>query len=452
LKLPAARVIKRASITPKAKSMSLHSRARYVPGIFALFLVLIAGLPTAPSYGGQQASKKLTKQDVIDLLTQDASNEDVAAAARDSGISFQVTASAEKEIRAAGGNDQLIRALRSLAPRATPPPVAPHAGPSPSPPVLMIESTPGQSQVYVDDELIGSTSDAGRLKETHRTAGDHRVRVSLSGYQDYEETVTLKPGETATVAATLQQRAQQVTVPPLTPRTENTPPAVSGQPGYLGVQAAAQQPAGGRGVMVTGTAPGGPAAQAGLKSSDTILAVNGQTVNSPQDLRGALASHQAGEVVQISWYNGSNTVTRQVRLSAAPQQMPVVQPQPQPPVQPQPQPQPEPSLRPRVGVVSFPVAHDHGQSGQQYCTGMMTIGNGMILYQGAKGTNGVHNFEIPLNLIKEVRRNSVYLVALGAFHIHTKKGTNFNFAALDQQSRPTAPDAVLTAIDNAMGK
>jgi len=82
----------------------------------------------------------------------------------------------------------------------------------------------------------------------------------------------------------------------------------------------------------------------------------------------------------------------------------------------------------------------------------MTIGNRMIYYQGTKGTNGVHNFEIPLNSIKDVRRNNVYLVALGAFHIHTKKGTNFNFVALDQQAKPTAPDAVLTAIDTALGQ
>ena len=79
-----------------------------------------------------------------------------------------------------------------------------------------------------------------------------------------------------------------------------------------------QQPAGSRGVVISAAQPGGPAAQAGLKAYDTILAVNGQQVTTPQDLRASLANHQAGEIVQVTWYNGSNTVTRQIRLSAAP--------------------------------------------------------------------------------------------------------------------------------------
>ena len=66
--------------------------------------------------------------------------------------------------------------------------------------------------------------------------------------------------------------------------------------------------------------PGGPADQAGLKTYDTILGVNGQQVTTPQELRQALASHQAGEEVQITWYNGSTNVTRQIRLGVAPAQ------------------------------------------------------------------------------------------------------------------------------------
>jgi hypothetical protein len=46
----------------------------------------------------------------------------------------------------------------------------------------------------------------------------------------------------------------------------------------------------------------------------------------------------------------------------------------------------------------------------------------------------------------------VYLVGYGAFHIRTKKGTNFNFAVVNQQNQPQPPDTLLTAIDNAMGK
>jgi hypothetical protein len=357
----------------------------------------------------------------------------VAQQARKSGISFQVTASVEKEIRDAGGTDALIRVLQSLeAPPPAPPVTTTHNPPAISPPVLMIESSPGQSQVYVDDEPVGTTSQQGRLKLSKLAAGEHSVRISLSGYQDHEASVTLKAGEVTTLSAALQQAAPAPVVsPPPQPKTDQTPPVNTGQPGYLGVNAMNQQPAGARGVVIASVIPGGPAEQAGLKAYDTILAINGQLVTTPPDLRNAVASHQAGEVVQITYYNGSTNVTRPARLVATSTQIPVP-PSPPPP-----------------GLVSFRAAHDHGRNGQDYCVGVMSIGNGMIYY---KADNGIHTFEIPLNTIKEVRRNAVYLVGFYAFHIHTKAGSKFNFAALNQQGLAQPPDAILTAISNAMGR
>jgi len=403
--------------------MGLHSGDKRYPSRFALLLAVWVAMALLPSLGNaQRAPQKLSAQDIIDLLTNDTSSDDVAKEARDEGISFQVTSSVEKKIRDVGGTDELIKTLRSIEPQShpTPPnPVPPHPV---APPVLMVESSPGQCQVYVDDEPVGSTSQQGNLKMTRLAPGDHRVRVTQTGYQDYEQNVTLAAGETAMVTATLQPVPQ-----PVIPKPQ--PPNPS-QPGYLGVQAKASP--NGRGVVVVSAVPGGPAAQAGLQPNDTILAINGQAVNSTQELRTALAGHGAGETVQISWYGGSGAVTRAVQLTG---QAP---PPPPPPGQ----------------VATFAVAHDHGQNAQNYCTGVMTIGNGMISYRGVKGSagNNVHSYDIPLDTIREVRRNTVYLLALGAFHIRTKKNSNFNFVALDQNGKPTTPDAVLTAIDAAMGR
>jgi hypothetical protein len=413
----------------------------------ALLLALIAAVALIPSLAtAQKAAKKLALQDVIDLLTGDVPSDQVAQEAEKAGISFQVTASVAKQIRDAGGTDDLIRVLRTLAPHAPAAPAnPPRTGPATSPPTLLIESSPGQSQVYVDDEPVGTTSQQGRLKLTQLPPGRHSVRISLSGFQDYEETITLAGGQVTTVAATLQRpEAPQVVTPQPSPEPPNpepeAPPTVNAtQAGYLGILPLTQQPAGSRGVVISAAQPGGPAAQAGLKAYDTILAVNGQQVTTPQDLRASLASHQAGEIVQITWYNGSNTVTRQIRLSAPPGRATA-------------QPSLPPSLMPHKGLLTFTVAHDHGQSGKDYCTGMMSIGNGMIYYKGAKGTNGVHNFEIPLTSVREARRNAVYLVAIGAFHIRLKKGTNYNFVVINQQGQYQPPDTILTAIDDARGK
>jgi hypothetical protein len=426
--------------------MGSHSRGKCIPKILALLLVLMAAIAFLPAIAGAQVTpKKLTAQDVIDLLTGDVSSADVAKAAQKSGISFQVTAAVAKQIRDAGGTEDLIRVLRTLAPR---PPAAPagtpHNAPPASPPVLMIESSPGQSQVYLDDEPMGTTSQEGRLKLTRLAAGDHRVRISLSGYQDYEETVTLAAGEVTTVAATLQKPSAPATsFPTPSPQTEVTPPANPGQAGYLGVQAMDPQPAGARGVVISGAYPGTPAEQAGLKAYDTILAVNGRQVATLQDVHNALAGHQVGELVQVTWFNGSRNVTQQIQLVAAPATG-----------QPATQPSAPPSLSnmPHNGFMSFTVAHDHQQNAANYCVGLMSIGNGMIYYKGIKGNGPIHTFEIPLSTVREARRNLAYLVKLGAFHIRLKKGTNYNFVVVNQQNQPQPPDALLEAIDRAMGK
>jgi hypothetical protein len=403
-------------------------------------MVVIALVPSPGT--AQKVAKKLTEQNIIDLLTGDASSDDVAQEARKSGISFQVTATVANHIRAAGGTDELIRVLRSLAPHPPAPPVStPHTGPAASPSVLVIDSSPGLSQVYVDDEPMGSTSKQGRLKLTQLAPGSHTVRISLNGYEDFEKTVTLTGGQVTTMAANLHQAVVAPEIPPVGPQPEEPPPANPSQAGYLGITPMQEQPAGARGVVISGAQPGGPAAQAGLKTYDTILAVNGRQVASPQDLRTSLASHQAGDVVQITWYNGTTNVTRQIRLTTPPGQesAQVIVP-------------PTPIKIPRNGLVNFTVAHDHGQSGKEYCVGVMSIGNGMIHYKGVKGSNGVHNFDIPLNSVKEARRNGVYLKAIGAFHIRTRKGTNYNFVAINQQGQYQPPDPVLEAIDSARGR
>lgn len=260
------------------------------------------------------AGKRLAKQDVIDLLTNDVPSARVAAIAQDRGVAFEMTTAAEKDIRAAGGSDDLIKALRAIAPH---PPAAPKVSPrttpaNASPTVLSIQSTPGESQVYVDDEPMGSTSHEGRLKLTHVAPGAHHVRVARGGYQDQEQDVTVTDGETTTVIAALQPPP----APPPEPRAQ-VPEAISqGVAGSLGVNVPKQQPAGARGVVISGASPGGPAEMAGLKTNDTILVIEGRAVKTPQELKAAIASHQPGETVSVTWFNGSTNVTRQVRLAA----------------------------------------------------------------------------------------------------------------------------------------
>ena len=65
---------------------------------------------------------------------------------------------------------------------------------------LDISSSPSGAEAYVDDQFIGYTP-----VRYGTTSGSHNVRVQLSGYNGYSETVSVPGGRTASVSATLGQ-------------------------------------------------------------------------------------------------------------------------------------------------------------------------------------------------------------------------------------------------------
>jgi hypothetical protein len=295
--------------------------ARRLCTILAVFIALAFCLSSVKA---QKSSKQLTKENVLELLTGEVPPERVAAIVRERGVSFRLDRAAEDQIRQAGGNDELLKVIRELAPKPPTSPAGktkPAAPPKPAgPPVLLIEATPGGARVYIDDEPVGTTSPEGRLKISTLSSGTHRVRLAHRNFQDHEETVQLTSGETTRVATNLQAAAVTSVETPAEPAATVTNPAatVSVAPGYLGVRAGKQQPAGSRGVVILDAAPGGPAARAGLKANDTILSIGGRGIRTPQDLQAAMASHKAGETVEVTWSSGSNVVTKSIQLSARP--------------------------------------------------------------------------------------------------------------------------------------
>jgi hypothetical protein len=73
--------------------------------------------------------------------------------------------------------------------------------------VLIIQSAPGGTQVYVDDEPRGTTSQEGRLKISTLKPGKHLLRLSLSGYENWQGDILLKQGQPLTQSITLSQKA-----------------------------------------------------------------------------------------------------------------------------------------------------------------------------------------------------------------------------------------------------
>jgi hypothetical protein len=179
--------------------------------------------------GGAAPRRPLAKSEVIDLLRSGVTPARIADLVGQYGIAFQLTRETEKQLREAGADEALLKALRQSAARASSPAVRPApavrspAGQSrpTGPAVLLIESNPGNAQVYVDDEPVGTTSAQGRLKLSQFAPGKHRVRVALAGYKDHEESVTLAAGETTRVAPSLEAAtpAVRTTAPSSQPAT-----------------------------------------------------------------------------------------------------------------------------------------------------------------------------------------------------------------------------------------
>ncbi len=154
----------------------------------ALILCGILSLLPAPA---QVSKKPLSEAAVVRLLKGDVSSTRVAAIASEQGIDFQMSPEAEKELRTAGATEELLARLRDLA-LQPPAPSRDARGTA----TLLLGSTPGEAQVYVDDEFVGKTSSEGRLKVSNLSAGEHRIRLSLDGYRDREEKLNLEAGST----------------------------------------------------------------------------------------------------------------------------------------------------------------------------------------------------------------------------------------------------------------
>lgn len=179
----------------------LRPRMRHGVASAAILAILLL-----PLWAGQKAPKPLTKDEVVSLLKGEVPSSRIADLVRERGITFAVTRETETQLRQAGASEDLLKALRQATRRA-PAPARPATSPAstvhPAAPVLVIEAKPSGVQVYVDDELVGTTSPEGRLRLSQLTPGEHRVRLALAGRQDYEEKIDLPAGETTRLLASL---------------------------------------------------------------------------------------------------------------------------------------------------------------------------------------------------------------------------------------------------------
>jgi putative serine protease PepD len=88
---------------------------------------------------------------------------------------------------------------------------------------------------------------------------------------------------------------------------------------YLGVSTA---PASGGGVQVAEATAGGPAADAGVQAGDVVTAIDGETVDAPEDVVAAIEDKSPGDRVELTVTRGGSEDTIEVTLGERPNQAP----------------------------------------------------------------------------------------------------------------------------------
>jgi hypothetical protein len=168
----------------------------------ALWL-LTMGLSPERAFSAEKG-KRLSENDVLELLSGGVPSSRVAAIIAERGIDFASTPERERKFREAGATQELISALREASKRATKE-EQPRRG------ILNVQSKSGEAQVYLNDELKGITSPEGKLRLPDLPPGTYKLRISLPGYQSWENQVDITTGENLTISATLPEKPS---VPP----------------------------------------------------------------------------------------------------------------------------------------------------------------------------------------------------------------------------------------------
>jgi len=148
-----------------------------------------------------QGGKSLNQREVIQLLEGGVPSARVSSIVDERGITFSFTREVEQSVRDAGGGDDVVSSLRRASQRRAETDRPRTGG-------LIIKTTPGEAQIYLNDEPRGMTSPEGEIRLPELQPGSYKLRVSMLGYQSYEQSQTVTAGDSQTVYVTLLQRGQ----------------------------------------------------------------------------------------------------------------------------------------------------------------------------------------------------------------------------------------------------
>jgi S1-C subfamily serine protease len=157
-----------------------------------------------------------------------------------------------------------------------------------------------------------------RLKEENKRVLDE-VKKILD-----EELGKMDEGDEPEVKKPEPKKPEPKKPDPKKPEPKKPEPKNTEEPGYLGVfpeditdsMRKLLKLDDGEGVLISGLSEEGPAAKAGLKANDIVLAVDGETVGTAEELREQVTAHHAGESVKLSVLRKKEKVDIKVKLAS----------------------------------------------------------------------------------------------------------------------------------------
>lgn len=403
--------------------MAQDFRLAVPPGAYrflngALLLALLV-MPAAPARTQEQRSP-LSQDEITDFLKNNVPPSQVEGLVRQYGISFQLTAESEQQLRQAGAGDSLVQVLRERPGQPT------SAKTSKKLTVenlmdLLSGGVAVSRVIYLVKERGIDFPLTPRYEQAFRDAGANTELISSMRNQAAAPETPSGPGAPP---APGQEKIQTPAATEETPKVEvptKAAPVAPAQPGLATVRIHSQP---GDVQIFLDDAPKGT-----TDSEDGHLEIAGIKPGKHQ-IRAARAGFEVQEAtIQLAT---GQVLDTPVWLSKG------VSPTPEP-----------------VATAELPagkrflVRHTHrsydGVSSPAFCQGLMIVGVGYVRYISSDGT---HKYLMNTSEMRDAKAGS----GDGSFHIKLDFGRQYQFVAVDEKGRPVSPGPVLAEINYSMGK
>jgi len=144
---------------------------------------------------GAEKPQPMTQQQVMELVAAHLTNQRIEELVKSRGIDFMMDDDYARSLRKAGANEQLITLLREAGKKTAD----------------VALGTEPNAQVFLDGNLMGQADAKGEL-EFRALVGNHTLKVSLVGKQDFAQPITLAQGPPIRVVAPLADLAGSLRV------------------------------------------------------------------------------------------------------------------------------------------------------------------------------------------------------------------------------------------------